>query len=260
MRGPGSLESVMGFRESVETNVPVRSSTVTALNIILGVGEQNQTVTVTESVPLVETTAVSLSAVVPGTKVRPAPTQAMTPRLREYFPETLLWQPELLTDSQGRARLKFPLADNITTWKLSAIASTESGETGTVEKDIRAFQPFFVEHDPPKFLTAGDEIALPVVMRNYLDRSLAMTTVLKPETWFTPLSPSSVKTAIAPHDNKTEIFKFLAAAPIKNGKQRNRLPPVPTWATRLNGRSPFVQMGKNMSTQSARFLENPSAC
>jgi len=209
-----------GFRTSAITNVPVRSSNVTRLDAILQVGEQSQTVTVTEAVPAVETTNAELSSKAPGTKAGSLPLQGMTPRLREYFPETLLWQPELVTDGNGHARLKIPLADNITTWKLSAVASTKTGEIGAIEKEIRAFQPFFVEHDPPKFLTAGDEIDLPIVLRNYLDRSLQLTAELTPEAWFTSLSPASVKTAVPPRDSKSEVFKFRAAAPIKDGKQR----------------------------------------
>ena len=40
--------------------------------------------------------------------------QTSTPRLREYFPETLVWNPELITDKNGKAELKFKMADNIT--------------------------------------------------------------------------------------------------------------------------------------------------
>jgi len=210
----------VGFRESAITGVPVRSANITSLDATLQVGTQNQTVTVTESVPLVETTNAMLSSVVTGTKIASLPLQAMTPRLRQYFPETLLWQPEFVTDTGGHAHLKFPLADTITTWKLSAIASTATGEIGTVEKEIRAFQPFFVEHDPPKFLTVGDEIDLPVVMRNYLDHTLQMTAELKPEAWFTNLSSASVRTAITSLDSKSEVFKFRAASAIRDGKQR----------------------------------------
>src|ERR1041385_7597351 len=72
------------------------------------------------------------------------PNQLATPRLREYYPETLVWQPSLETDKQGRAQLKFKLADNITTWKMSVIGSTEDGQIGTTEKEFTAFQPFFV--------------------------------------------------------------------------------------------------------------------
>ena len=36
-------------------------------------------------------------------------------RTREYFPETLLWQPNLITDDQGKAEMPLTFADSITT-------------------------------------------------------------------------------------------------------------------------------------------------
>ena len=45
-------------------------------------------------------------------------------RVREYFPETMLWQPALITDDKGRATLPVTFADSITTWRLSASASS----------------------------------------------------------------------------------------------------------------------------------------
>ena len=51
-------------------------------------------------------------------------------RVRDWFPETLLWRPELITDDQGRATLDLDLADSITTWRLSASAVTADGQLG----------------------------------------------------------------------------------------------------------------------------------
>src|SRR5258705_1620470 len=113
--------------------------------------------------------------------------QLFTPRLREYFPETLVWQPELTTDKKGRAQIDFKLADNITTWKMSVIRSTEAGEIGMAETEIHAFQPFFAELDPPRVLTEGDRISLPVVLRNYLGRQQIVDMDLKPESLFNVL-------------------------------------------------------------------------
>ena len=50
------------------------------------------------------------------------------------------------------------------------IGANENGEVGTAQTEIRAFQPFFAELDPPRVLTEGDRISLPVVLRNYLER------------------------------------------------------------------------------------------
>ena len=45
-------------------------------------------------------------------------------KVREYFPETMLWQPALITDDKGVAHLGVNFADSITTWRLSASANS----------------------------------------------------------------------------------------------------------------------------------------
>jgi hypothetical protein len=98
-------------------------------------------------------------------------------RVRQWFPETLLWRPDLITDDQGRASLEIDLADSITTWRLTAGAVSADGKLGGTQGSIHVFQPFFVDLNPPLALTRGDEIALPVVVSNYLDR--AQTVILR---------------------------------------------------------------------------------
>ena len=217
-----------GFKSIVFSDVPVSSSNVTTLNVTLEVGAVADTVTISaanvetaDKTSLITSRQVAnLLSLQPGAAAVKQPAQTSTPRLREYFPETLLWQPSLETDPQGHAQLDFKLADNITTWKMSVIGSTVDGEIGTVEKEIRAFQPFFVEHDPPRVLTAGDEIALPVVLRNYLDKSQAVELEIKPENWFTLLGPARQHAEIAAGDATRETFDFRAVSFIKDGKQR----------------------------------------
>jgi hypothetical protein len=146
--------------------------------------------------------------------------QISTPRLREYFPETLLWQPSLETDKQGRAQINFKLADNITTWKMVVVGSTEDGQIGMTEKEIKAFQPFFLDHDPPRFLTDGDEISLPVTVRNYLERPQKVDLDLKPENWFSVIGPMRKQINVAAGDATRETFALRAISTIKDGKQR----------------------------------------
>jgi len=92
------------------------------------------------------------------------------PRIREQFPETLLWRPELVTDDQGRASLDLYLADSITTWRLTASAVNAGGRLGSLQAPLRVFRPFFVDLNLPVALTRGDEVSVPVVVSNYLPR------------------------------------------------------------------------------------------
>jgi hypothetical protein len=220
-----------GFQMFVMTDVQVRSSNITRVDARLNLGTVSETVTVTAGSSLqlnasdsqlsitVTRSVSSLLQLAPGV-AGAASQQLSTPRLREYFPETLVWQPSLETDKQGRAQLKFKLADNITTWNMSVIGSTEDGQIGTVEKEIKAFQPFFVEHDPPRILTESDEISLPVVVRNYLDRAQTVNLEIKPESWFALLGPATRSVNVAAGDATRGTFDFRASASVKDGKQR----------------------------------------
>jgi hypothetical protein len=128
------------------------------------------------------------------------------PRVRQFFPETLLWRPELVTDEQGVATLDIPLADSITTWRLSASAVSGDGRLGTADFPIKVFQPFFVDLDLPVALTRGDEVAVPVVVYNYLDRPQTVKLALKDDAWFTRMEDAA-------DDNQQQTTLTLELAP-----------------------------------------------
>ena len=212
-----------GFVASVFTDVPVGDRNLTEINAELTVAATAETVAVSAASPSFMTQASESRMIVErGIKVvtKSGSHELATPRLREYFPETLLWQPSVETDKQGRAQINFKLADNITTWKLAVIGSTEDGRIGSTETDIKAFQPFFVEHEPPRVLTQGDEISLLVVVRNYLEREQKVDLEIKPESWFALLGPARKQTSIPAGDARRETFDFRATASIDDGKQR----------------------------------------
>jgi hypothetical protein len=218
-----------GFKHFLVIDVLVKSSNLTQVNLTLEVGTVSESVSVMAAAVSLQTE--SASSVVESRNVASLPlgkaaaqviskSDVSTPRLRQYFQETLLWQPELETDKQGRALLKFRIADNITTWKMSVIGSTAEGEIGMAEKEFLAFQPFFAEHDPPKILTEGDEISLPVVLRNYLEKSQRVDAEIKPESWFTLLSEGHQRAEVKAGDAGKVIFDFRATASVRDGRQR----------------------------------------
>ncbi|MGH7201699.1 MAG: alpha-2-macroglobulin family protein, partial [Planctomycetaceae bacterium] len=89
-------------------------------------------------------------------------------RVRRHFPETLFWQPQIITDDNGRASVEIPLADSITTWRVSTSAVSADGRLGSLQSEIPVFQPFFVDLNLPVALVRNDEVAVPVVVYNYL--------------------------------------------------------------------------------------------
>src|SRR5262249_40857492 len=105
-------------------------------------------------------------------------------RVRELFPETMLWKPALITDDKGIARLDVDFADSITTWRLTASASSRGGLLGGVEAPLKVFQDFFVDLDLPVVLTQNDEVSIDIAVYNYLKDRQRVQIELQKEDWF----------------------------------------------------------------------------
>lgn len=211
-----------GFQQTTVTRVPVQPGSTVNLDATLHVGTVSEAVEVSAQAVTLNTESAEVASTVAKTIQGPASAEKplFTPRLRKYFPETLVWKPEVITDDHGRVHLDFPMADNITAWSMSVVASTEAGQVGVAEKELRTFQPFFIEHDPPKVLTEGDQISLPVVLRNYSDKQQTLLTELKSEAWFSTLSPPQQNVTVAAGGDANAVFTFKAISRANPGKQR----------------------------------------
>jgi hypothetical protein len=131
-------------------------------------------------------------------------------RVREWFPETLLWRPEVITDNNGKASIDIELADSITTWRLMASAVSGDGQLGATQAPIRVFQPFFVDLNLPISLTRGDEIAIPVVVYNYLDRPQTVQLALENAAWFERLDEASKSVELKPNEVRSTSYRLRA--------------------------------------------------
>lgn len=131
-------------------------------------------------------------------------------RVRQWFPETLLWRPELVTDDQGRASLDLELADSITTWRLAASAVTGKGLLGAHDAELRVFQPFLVDFNLPVKLTRNDEVTVPVVVYNYLDKPQTVALELKAEPGLDRLSPAARNLELKPGEVKSVGYQIKA--------------------------------------------------
>lgn len=140
-----------------------------------------------------------------------APGSPEPPRLRQYFPETMLWLPEAMTDAAGRLQLDLQAADSITTWRITALASSQDGRLGSTTAGLRVFQDFFVDLDLPLALTVGDEISLPVGVFNYLTEAQTVRLELQQEPWFELLDQPVKELEIAANDIQVVYFRIRAA-------------------------------------------------
>ena len=168
--------------------------------------------------------AAPIPTAVPAAKGIEAPAAGVTgeqaagepPRLRQFFPETLYWAPEVVTDESGFVSLEIPMADSITTWRLTALASSQDGRLGFTTRGVRVFQDFFVDVDLPVSLTQGDEISIPVGVFNYLPEAQEVRLVVEPEPWFELMGQAEQTLTIASNDIEVVYFPIRV---LKFGRQ-----------------------------------------
>ncbi len=159
-----------GFRVLRIFGVPVRERFTTEADCWLEIGSVTEVVEVQAKAAMLQTSTAALASA--------AATPFPIPRIRREFLETMLWRPLLETDSKGRAEIRFPLADNVTTWELLATASTMDGRIAVGEADLRVVQPLFFEYDPPSVLTQGDQVTAAAYLRNYSGESAPVRTTV----------------------------------------------------------------------------------
>lgn len=151
----------------------------------------------------------------PTAQPTPAPAATLIPipsepfPLRQVFPETLYWSAEALTDENGNLTFDLPLADNITTWRLTALASTQEGEIGFATYDIVVFQDFFIALDLSSVITRGEEVAVTVTLYNYLPQTQTIHLELAPADWYS-LTSSPQALTLPPNDVATATFSIRA--------------------------------------------------
>ncbi len=149
----------------------------------------------------VEEAAMEVEEAVPAPVVGDAGDGALAEvqRVRQFFPETWLWQ-TVATDTDGLASLTVTVPDTITTWMLRAIAISREKGLGIGEDQLRAFQPFFLKIDLPYSAIRSEEFPVQVAIYNYLDEPQSVQVEIEEADWFDLLDETVQTVEIAAND------------------------------------------------------------
>ncbi|MCI0665740.1 MAG: MG2 domain-containing protein [Acidobacteria bacterium] len=93
-------------------------------------------------------------------------------RTRIDFNPLATFAASVLTDINGRASVKIKLPDNLTRYRIMAVAVAGEKQFGTAESAITARLPLMVRPSPPRFLNFGDKFELPVVVQNQTNKQM----------------------------------------------------------------------------------------
>jgi uncharacterized protein YfaS (alpha-2-macroglobulin family) len=84
--------------------------------------------------------------------------------LRRDFRQTAYFNPRVITDARGEAKVSFKLPDSLTTYRLMAVAVGQSERYGFAEDRVTTSKPLMARPALPRFVRVGDGLELGIVV------------------------------------------------------------------------------------------------
>ncbi|MBD3336661.1 MAG: hypothetical protein GF355_14205 [Candidatus Eisenbacteria bacterium] len=116
--------------------------------------------------------------------------------------------PQVVTDTDGTATVTLRLPDNVTRYRIRAVATDGDQRFGWGESSLTARLPLMVRPSPPRFLNSGDRCAVPVVLHNRTGGNLLVDVAARGSNL--DLDPPAGFRAEVPANRRVEV-RFPAA-------------------------------------------------
>ena len=129
--------------------------------------------------------------------------------IRTNFNPLAAFAPAVKTGTDGRASVDIKLPDNLTRYRIVAIAAAGAKQFGKGESAITARLPLMVRPSPPRFLNFGDTFRLPVVIQNQTDAPMTVKLAMRAAN--AALTDGAGRQVEVPANDRVEV-QFPAAA------------------------------------------------
>jgi alpha-2-macroglobulin len=98
--------------------------------------------------------------------------------VRTDFNPLAAFSPAVRTGADGSAQVSLKLPDNLTRYRVVAVAVQEGSAFGLTESNLTARLPLMVRPSAPRFLNFGDVFELPIVLQNQTDEDMSVEVVV----------------------------------------------------------------------------------
>jgi uncharacterized protein YfaS (alpha-2-macroglobulin family) len=129
--------------------------------------------------------------------------------IRSDFNPLAAFAPAVHTDAAGKATVELKLPDNLTRYRVVAIAVAGDQQFGKGESTLTARLPLMVRPSPPRFLNFGDTFKLPVVVQNQTDNPMTVRVAVRATN--AALSEGAGRELAVPANDRVEVQFPIAA-------------------------------------------------
>uniref|UniRef100_A0A3P9CYR2 Alpha-2-macroglobulin-like n=1 Tax=Maylandia zebra TaxID=106582 RepID=A0A3P9CYR2_9CICH len=132
---------------------------------------------------------------------------------RSFFPETWIWDLVEVGDD-GKRGVSLTVPDTITTWETEAFCLSSQGFGLAARKEMKVFQPFFLELTMPYSIIRGEHFELRATVFNYLTSCIMVTVTPGPSSDYTltPLSGDLYTSCLCANERKTLRWTMIPTA------------------------------------------------
>ncbi|XP_030601192.1 alpha-2-macroglobulin-like isoform X2 [Archocentrus centrarchus] len=133
--------------------------------------------------------------------------------VRSFFPETWIWDLVEVGDN-GKTDVPLTVPDTITTWETEAFCLSSQGFGLAPRKEMKVFQPFFLELTMPYSIIRGEQFELKATVFNYLTSCIMVTVTPGHSSDYTlkPLSGDLYTSCLCTNDRKTLRWNMIPTA------------------------------------------------
>ncbi len=130
--------------------------------------------------------------------------------VRKNFDALALFLPDGKTDASGVLNVPVKMPDNLTRYRVVAVALSGPKHFGKGESNITARLPLMVRMSPPRFLNFGDRFELPIVLQNQTDAPLEVMVALRATN--ATVTDGGGRKVKVPANDRVEVRMPMAAA------------------------------------------------
>ncbi|MHC4471527.1 MAG: MG2 domain-containing protein [Planctomycetota bacterium] len=176
------------------------------------------------------------------------PAMLVPPALRKRFADTAAWEPHVVTDAAGMARVEVELPDNLTTWRAVARGVTKGTLVGETTSEVVARKDLLVRVDTPRFLTQKDSVTITSTVHNNLGEAVEIHVSLEgenvalddPTRATQTIRPSEIRSfdfGLGATEQGLATLTAEAKTTVESDAARTGLPVIPHGLRTLVGRS-----------------------
>jgi uncharacterized protein YfaS (alpha-2-macroglobulin family) len=137
--------------------------------------------------------------------------------VRKEFADTAFWLPNLRTDESGVASASFTLPDNVTTWRVMALAMDKGPRFGWASDTFEVSKDVVARLKAPRYFVAGDVARLAAIGHNYLPEPQELTLAWEEE-GLTHVRGEATATRTVDAGGRDAMYHWVEAAPVNEAR------------------------------------------